>query len=134
MNLTMIRIWGVLIVAFAAGTAGCRKQGPERYRMSGTISFAGRPVPSGMISFEPAEKGIGGGFAPIVNGTYDTDRTGRGHLGGEHTVQIAGFEGVRDPSDPDSPAVPMFKPITFTEDLPKESTTRDFALPMDAAP
>jgi hypothetical protein len=122
-----------LIVALFVLATGCGPDGPQRYRMSGKVTFEGRPVPTGMISFEPAEKGIGGGFAPIVNGAYDTERTGRGHLGGEHSVQITGFDGVMNPDDPDSSARPMFKPYTFTADLPEETTTRDFALPMDNA-
>lgn len=114
--------------------AGCGKEGPERYRLSGAITWEGKPVPSGMVTFEPASKGIGGGFAPIVNGTYDTDLTGRGHLGGEHTVSIAGFAGTADPNDPDSAAVSMFKPVTFTSDLPKESSTMDLLLPRPTTP
>ena len=35
---------------------------------SGKVTFQGSPVPVGMISFEPMEPGIGGGFAPIKNG------------------------------------------------------------------
>ena len=67
-----------------------------------------------------------------MDGTYDTDLTGRGHLGGEHKVMIAGFDGVQgDIMDPDAMAIPMFDVITFTEDLPIESTTVDFALPLD---
>jgi len=120
---------GVFALLAAAMLSGCGQEGPVRYRLSGAITFEGKPVPAGMISFEPKNKGIGGGFAPIINGAYDTDRTGRGHLGGEHTILISGFEGVKDATDPDSPAIPMFKPVTLTRELPTETATIDFALP-----
>lgn len=100
--------------------------------MSGNVTFEGKPVPSGTVSFEPAEKGVGGGFAPIKDGKYDTAVDGRGHLGGEHTVQIVGFEGVEDPDSPNPTAKPMFAPYKTTIELPEETTTRDFEVPADS--
>jgi hypothetical protein len=138
MNLLRIRdcVWLSLSVVLIVSLAGCGKDGPERYRMSGTVTFEGQPVVSGTISFEPAEKGTGGGYAHIMNGTYDTELDGRGHLGGPHSVQIAGFGEPKESDHPDDDvvAVPMFDPISFTEDLPTESTTRNFELPLNAGP
>ena len=123
--------WLVLssAVAVTVLAAGCGPDGPQRYRMSGTVTHAGRPVPVGEVQFEPAEKGIGGGFAPIFDGRYDTNVDGRGHLGGEHTVQIVGFDGVENPADPDSPAVPMFPPYQQSLDLPRKTSSMDFDVP-----
>lgn len=84
------------------------------------------------IQFSPAQTGYGGGFAPIVNGKYDTAADGRGHLGGEHTVQIVGFDGLMNPADPLSPAKPMFAAYRQTMKLPIKTSKMDFEVPSDA--
>ena len=130
-NFASIRPWAWLPLVLIALAAGCGQSGPERYRMSGSVTFDGKPVPAGEVQFEPAEKGIGGGFAPIRDGKYDTDDDGRGHLGGEHRVQIVGFDGLVDPNNPDSAAKVMFAPYNTTLDLEAKTTTMDFEVPAD---
>ena len=131
-NFASIRPWAWLPLVLIALAAGCSQSGPERYRMSGNVTFDGKPVPAGDVQFEPTEKGIGGGFAPIKDGKYDTAVNGRGHLGGEHRVQVVGFDGLVDPSNPDSAAKVMFAPYNTTLDLPTKTTTKDFEVPADS--
>lgn len=38
-------------LALAAGVAGCGGGGPKRVGVSGTVTYAGQPVPTGTISF-----------------------------------------------------------------------------------
>jgi len=130
-NFASIRAWVWLSPILIVWAAGCGSSGPDRYRMSGSVTFDGKPVPVGDIQFEPTEKGIGGGSAPIKDGKYDTAVQGRGHLGGEHRVQIVGFDGLVDPNNPDSAAKVMFAPYSTTLNLEAKTTTMDFEVPAD---
>ena len=59
--------------------AGCMGDpGPKRYRVSGEITFDGKPVPHGEIVFTPdSGQGNSGpqGIAIIQNGHFDTKGT-----------------------------------------------------------
>lgn len=124
----------------ATGLAGCGgPRGPQRYRLSGRVTFDGKPLPQGQISFDPVDsfqfgdKRIGGGFAPIRDGVYSTDVYGRGHLGGPHRIVITGqaAEPVNDgSSEPHYP--PLFDPYETTVDLPARTSTKEFTVPSPA--
>jgi hypothetical protein len=121
----------VLLLLF---TAGCGSGGVARYDISGNVTFNGMPLPSGTISFDPEGQELGGGFASIENGQYDTAKGGRGHLGGHHKVTIVGSDGKRlDPNNPDSGTRSLFPPYIVDEDLPTSKTTKDFDVPTTAA-
>lgn len=121
-----------LLIAILTGCGG--PSGPERHDISGEVTFQGTPVPMGEISFDPIEQRIGGGFASIQDGKFDTTVDGRGHLGGPHKVRIVGYKGSFDPSNAEAKLDPMFEPYEVEVDLPTEKTTRDFEIPADAAP
>src|SRR5262245_10803606 len=76
--------------------AGCG--GERTYELSGSVTFKGKPVPTGQIMLEPdASAGNKGpaAFAKIKDGHYDTRiLEGRGTVGGPHIVQIQGRDGV----------------------------------------
>ena len=118
-------------VLILAASAGCGSNEIERYELSGSVRYGDRLVPAGTISFEPDAQGVGGGFAPIRDGRFDTTDSGRGHLGGKHRVQITGFDGLVNPSNPDSPAKILFPAYDLDIELPKETTTMDFEIPLD---
>jgi len=110
--------------------AGCGPSGPRRFHLSGTVTFRGQPVSSGTISFDPVEPGVGGGFAFIVDGVYDTADGGRGHLGGKHVVRITGDTGkLLDPGNPDLGTAQLFPTYETTLDLPQRRDTKDFEVP-----
>ena len=116
---------------------GCgRPHGPQRYRVSGNVTFDGKPLPQGRIAFDPVEpvtfdgKRIGGGFAPIRDGLYSTDTYGRGHLGGPHRIVITGHAATPlDPTATEPVYPPLFAPYETVVDLPNTAVVRDFTVP-----
>jgi hypothetical protein len=120
------------------GLAGCGgDDGPPRYDVSGEVTFQGKPVPVGRIAFEPdTSQGNTGpaGFAEIHDGHYDTAETGKGPVGGPHTVVIDGFDGKPAPENQNvETGSPLFFGYRVPMDLPKETTTKDFDVPATAA-
>lgn len=74
---------------------GCSgsEDGPQRYKVTGSLTVAGKPVPAGIIIFEPdLKKGNSGpgGIADIIEGKYKT-KPDKGIVGGPHTVRIIGY-------------------------------------------
>jgi hypothetical protein len=68
--------------------AGCGRSGPQRYDVSGSVSFAGEKISEGAIAFTPIgeTKGprVGGN---IQQGQYHIDRSG-GPVAGRHRVEV----------------------------------------------
>jgi hypothetical protein len=50
---------------------GCADSRPALYRVTGTVSFDGRPVEGGEIIFVPVDKGAAPDAGRIDNGAYD---------------------------------------------------------------
>ena len=121
--------------AFAAalvGLAGCGPSGPASYRLSGKVTINGQPVPLGKVIIDPdtsAGNSGASGFADIVNGEYDTARSGgKGAPGGAVRVRITGFR--KENADPTSGfGPPMFREYVTTLDVPNQATTKDFDVP-----
>lgn len=116
----------------AAVSSGCgRGNSPTRYRVVGSVTFAGKPVPAGAILFTPnsvIDKGGVAGCATIKDGKYDTSVGDKGISGGPQIVRISGFDGV--PSGDSWPnGKPLFPEYVIKVDLPKEKTTHDFDVP-----
>jgi hypothetical protein len=71
--------------------------------LSGTVTFAGKPVPKGMIFFDPdpAKGGAGPqGAAVISDGKYSTALDGQGVRPGPYLVRINAFDGKVTPDLP----------------------------------
>ena len=82
----------MLLVAFVASGCGPR----DRYALSGSVTFDGKPIPAGTITFMPFGAGKPGrtaGFCEIKAGKYAT-KTGRNPGSGPHRVMISGCDGV----------------------------------------
>jgi hypothetical protein len=122
----------ILAVCALAMVVGCSKQsGPPRYTVSGTVTFRGEPVPMGTIAFEPdTSQGNRGpaGYADIVNGRFQTHL---GAVGGPHIVRINGVSG---PTLDETQDTTLFSDYRTTCDLPAESTTIDFDVPLPRPP
>ncbi|MFO1002073.1 MAG: hypothetical protein U0936_17195 [Planctomycetaceae bacterium] len=116
-----------VLLVFALGCGG-GDSGPQRYRVSGKVTFNGKPVPAGSIYFETSEGPSGG--AQIIDGNYDTD-SGKGVVGGPHDVVIQGFDGTG--SVPGELGKPIFNPFRVREEFPKGETTKDYEVPASAA-
>jgi hypothetical protein len=126
----------ILVPALALVTAavvGCGKRDSDAlYEISGSVTFAGQPVPAGRIVFEPDEaQGAAGmvSIADIENGIYRT-RPRRGFGGGPCRVTIYGTDGTMPTEEKDTS---LFRPWQSTIDLPREACRRAFDVPADAA-
>jgi hypothetical protein len=110
--------------------AGCGT-GEELYQFSGAVTYKGKPVPTGQITFEPdVTKGNNGpsGYARIRDGRYDTSaEDGRGTKGGPHLVRILGQDGIVRGEL--LSGMPLFREYSTSKDLPRESGTVDFEVP-----
>jgi hypothetical protein len=80
------RIAATSLLACALALAGCGKKDPENVvHVRGTATYAGRPIPRGMIVFEPdPSKGSSGpqGHADIKDGHFDTSLSNKGAVVG----------------------------------------------------
>lgn len=123
-------LWLPLLAVLLLGCSG--ETGPQRHRVSGTVTHKGAPVPIGVIQFTPdATKGNSGppAFADIKDGKYDTAVSGKGFIGGTHIVAIDAFSGKNVVPD----LLPSGKPIKVgyrkSFDLPKnQDVTLDIEL------
>ncbi len=130
-------VLGVVCLVLGLAQDGCRSDsGPERYELSGSVTYNGQPVPAGYILFEP-DKSKGndgpGSSADIEDGRYRTP-PGQGVIGGPHIVTICGFDGK--PIDlgqgqKNPQGNPLFMNYQITVDLPKHSTTHDFHVSLE---
>lgn len=116
-------------VLVSAGCGGADEKGPSRYRVSGTVKFDGKPIPSGTIYFETSAGPAG--VAAISKGKYDTDK-GKGVIGGPHKVLIEGYDGQAvNPGE--KMGKPIFKPYRVEALLPKDDSKQDYNVPASAA-
>ena len=107
--------------------------GPTRYAVSGTVTYDGKPVPKGFVTFEPdaaANNSGPGGGAPIENGSYSTG-VEAGVVGGPYKVRIVGYDGVPAKMEGETlpDGQPLFAPFETTFDFPKETSEKDFEVP-----
>jgi len=130
MNQWTSKVWMLLVAGClaACGCGGGAEPGPARFRLSGKVTFDGKPVPVGTIYFEP-ESGPAGN-AQIKDGQYDT-ANGKGIVGGAHTVMIEGYDGHG--ANPGEMGKPIFKPFRAKQDLPASDGTKDFEIPASQA-
>ena len=61
----MVVLLGVLLLV-----PGCGRSGPRTYRVSGTVTFNGKPVGEGDIVFIPEDSTLGPDAARIIGGKY----------------------------------------------------------------
>lgn len=109
---------------------GCSSK-PPMAQLSGTVTFQGKPVPAGWISFTPGP-GVGSvKVCQIKDGAYDSSKEGEpGIYPGANQVIIAGFDGNKVPLWGQGKQI--FNPVESTLDVPAGSTTKDFVIPDSA--
>lgn len=116
---------------------GCGDKGV--YRVSGKVTFQGKPVPAGKVYFVPdGSKGNTGptGFADIKNGEYDTDSGGQGAPPGPVVIAVEGIDPSGPPANEKSSEVTaklLFARYELAAELPKGRSTKDIDVPADAA-
>ena len=124
----MRRVLTAAGVLFALAMAGCSPE-EKLYDVSGTITHQGKPVPKGVIHFDP-DGGGPQGFANIENGKFNTATPGQGkgiRGGGKYTLRINGFDGKVGDESPMGAAV--FPEHMFSKDLPAQNQTLDYDVP-----
>jgi len=118
----------IACLALTAAAVGCSRGGPDRYEISGQVTYQGQPVPGGRILFAPdgsvANSGPGA-VAEIENGHYRT-RRGLGAVDGPHVVTIYGTDGTAATEDRDNALFPEYR---TTVELPAGSAQFDFDVP-----
>ncbi|WP_237564853.1 hypothetical protein [Blastopirellula marina] len=80
-----------LIVASLVTHLGCGAHGPEMGDVTGTVTFQGKPLHTGTITFIPEEEGLPLAYAEIqADGAYEgfTEAFGKGVPVGKHRVMI----------------------------------------------
>ena len=127
------RLLPALVCLFAFGCGG-----EKIYRVTGKVTFQGKPVPAGKIYFIPdGSKGGTGptGYADIKDGQYDTGAAGgRNAPAGAVTIAIEGT----DPSAPvdkkseDVTVKLLFPRYELKADMPSDKSTKDVEVPADA--
>ncbi|TVP95392.1 MAG: hypothetical protein EA381_18845 [Planctomycetaceae bacterium] len=136
------QVVGLLRFAPLALVVLCVGCGPDGNRISGMVTFDGKPVPAGKIYFTPdSSKGNSGptGFADIVNGAYDTNLPGgRGAHSGAMIVAIEGIDPGAAPtsgeaSGEDVTATVLFARHEMSLEIAPGDTVQDIEVPLEAA-
>jgi len=110
---------------------GCAESKPGRFDVSGKVTHQGELLLKGTITFDPdASAGNSGpqGFARIRDGSFSTEQSGKGTLGGQHVVRIIGEMGP----DPAKPGNVFYVNHRMQLDLPKERIVRDIEIPSES--
>lgn len=118
---------------------GCGSGGG--YRVSGNVTFQGKPVPAGKIYFMPdSSKGNNGatGYADIKDGKYDTSaQGGQNAPAGAVLIAVEGTDPSAAPNTKDTSgevtAKLLFARYEKSVELPTSSSTQDIDVPADAA-
>jgi hypothetical protein len=105
----------VLVALLALGWAGCSR-GPAVGEVSGKVTFAGKPVPEGRITFINAAKGHAAEAVLQQDGSYAVVTPEGGLVIGDYVVLINPLI-VVDRSNPHSPPAPVEKPAP---DIPEK--------------
>lgn len=116
---------GVILIA-----GGC---GVERHEISGTVTFAGKPVPTGSVQFVPNKSRGNAGptaSADITNGQFRI-LAKDGVVGGPYHVTIFGYDGATTTvgTTVNHVGKPLFRTYRTTIDLPQAPSTHDLVVP-----
>ncbi|WDI42449.1 hypothetical protein [Bremerella sp. P1] len=135
-SLSSLRIYSGGVLALAALLlAGCgAEKASDVFSVSGNITYDGKPIPKGNISFAPdaSQNNQGpGASAEIKDGKYEM-MPGKGISGGPYVLVINGYDGVPVASgeggmDPNGKV--LFESYRMTVDLPKEDSQQDLEVP-----
>lgn len=122
-----------LVSSLTLALHGCGGK-PERVRVSGQVTFEGKPVQYGNIVFEPDQtKGNRGpqGYAKIdAQGNYDTAIAGAGPSPGAQVVTLEAYPDLDSPAAKKNRILLQYR---TNVDLSGETNTQNFAVPRSAA-
>jgi hypothetical protein len=124
----MIRPIRVAAFLFASCLlAGCAAE-EKVYQITGTVTYDGKPVPAGLVLFDP-EPGTGGaqGSAAVKDGKFATTADGQGIRGGAYTIRVLGFDGKPGTEAPLGNS--LFPEYEFKKELPKGNSELNIDVP-----
>jgi hypothetical protein len=104
------------------GFAGCGKREPPTGEVSGTVTYKGKPLPEGMITFFNADEGRSG-QAAIKDGEYECPNAPVGPCGVEVSVNIAREAGANAPDMSKRMKAMMAKAKGMGADVPEDAPT-----------
>ena len=128
----MQRYLTMLILVLALTTVGCgRRDGLTRYKISGTVTYQGKPI-GGRLRFVPdSDKGNRGPATMIdfSSGKYQSV-DGYGVLGGLYRVEITGYEPLTPEQEKaGTPPKKLFEFYKVDVELEKKNSVKDFEVP-----
>lgn len=100
---------------------GCGRGGPERYELSGAISYDGQPVENGDIIFSPLDSATGkASGGPIVAGRYSI-ASHEGPTAGKYRVEIiamrpSGKKNAGEGTTPPADLMEQYIPSAYNDD------------------
>src|SRR5262249_47543041 len=136
-----LRIGLGLSVMFGLLALGCDSGGPTMGRVSGTITYQGKPIPKGTVTFVATDGKNPNATGTIQAGSYrlQTDEPGDGAVVGEYKVAISDID--QDTFNTELPGMPVKVPKSaipkqyhnantsgLTAKVERGSNTRDFDL------
>lgn len=125
-----LQLFAAIVIA---SLVGCGRSGPATYAIQGTVTFKGKPVPKGTVSFEPdvnsGNRGRGVALE-IIDGKYATEKN-NGIVGGPHRLVVSGYDGIPYQAGPQMNPMgkPLFDDYELQADLPRDNTVYDISLP-----
>ncbi|UUO09183.1 hypothetical protein M4951_12900 [Blastopirellula sp. J2-11] len=114
--------------------AGCSASVDGRYAVNGHVSYKGKPVPSGEVSFEPdTAKGEHGqaSLGRITNGKYEIPAE-YGVRPAAYIARVTGYTSLSqdETAEPTGGPVRELFPVYITETVfPEKNSTFDIAVP-----
>jgi hypothetical protein len=117
----------VIVFAALAALAGCG--GDPLYDVTGTVTYDGKPLPAGVVWFDPDPTNTDApqGFAYVKDGQFDTAQNGRGVRGGAYVIRIEGFDGK--PANELPLGRPLFTDFREKRDLPRQKAELQLTVP-----
>jgi len=107
-----------VLILLGLGASGCSSE-EKLHTVSGTATHNGKPIPAGIIFFDPDPMRNGSGpqgFASIKDGRYTTAVDGRGIRGGAYVIRITGYDGKTANEAP--LGRPLFDEFEVRKELP----------------
>jgi hypothetical protein len=112
--------------------AGCSPSGPQRYDHWGTITYKDKPIPAGILYFDPdlaAPNDGPQGLAIIKDGKYDTRlRPESGPGSGKYLIRVDAADGIAAPEAPVGKMI-FTSQVLIKIDLPAEATEVNVVIP-----
>ncbi|UUO04700.1 hypothetical protein M4951_15025 [Blastopirellula sp. J2-11] len=103
------RLMSGLLAAIVLTQVGCGARGPEMGDVTGTVTYKGKPLHTGTITFIPEEEGLPLAYAEIQSdGVYEgfTEEFGKGVPVGKHRIMIMAVQ----ENGPEAAAIALLPP------------------------